>query len=284
MDATQESNLPDSRLYSGAERARYALPYRALPRARRLRRDWPLAIVLAAVAFDATFSIAATHAHTPAGVTETAAIRDMVAAVPFLAAVLAALAILRPWPAFLAILLLTPLWDAAQISWYTDDFQVIMQTVFVVALGVGCLVSRGRRRTAERGAVARESGTRTRSRGSFGTFPLVRSSHRPCETGRGHAIWESMPELPDIAAYMAALEPRVMGLPLEGVRLVSPFLLRTTTPALSEAAGRTVRELRRVGKRIAIGLDGDLWLVLHLMIAGRLHWKPAHAALNGPGR
>ena len=96
MDATQESNLPDSRLYSGAERARYALPYRALPRARRLRRDWPLAIVLAAVAFDATFSIAATHAHTPAGVTETAAIRDMVAAVPFLAAVLAALAILRP--------------------------------------------------------------------------------------------------------------------------------------------------------------------------------------------
>ena len=159
MDATQESNLPDSRLYSGAERARYALPYRALPRARRLRRDWPLAIVLAAVAFDATFSIAATHAHTPAGVTETAAIRDMVAAVPFLAAVLAALAILRPWPAFLAILLLTPLWDAAQISWYTDDFQVIMQTVFVVALGVGCLVSRGRRRTAERGAVARESGS-----------------------------------------------------------------------------------------------------------------------------
>jgi formamidopyrimidine-DNA glycosylase len=90
-----------------------------------------------------------------------------------------------------------------------------------------------------------------------------------------------MPELPDTAAYMAALEPRVMGLPLEGVRLSSPFLLRTTTPAISEAAGRTVRELRRVGKRIAIGLDGDLWLVLHLMIAGRLHWKPAHAALRG---
>jgi formamidopyrimidine-DNA glycosylase len=71
-----------------------------------------------------------------------------------------------------------------------------------------------------------------------------------------------MPELPDIAAYIAALEPRVMGVPLEGVRLVSPFLLRTTTPVLSEAAGRTVRELRRVGKRIAIGLDGDLWLVM----------------------
>jgi formamidopyrimidine-DNA glycosylase len=70
-----------------------------------------------------------------------------------------------------------------------------------------------------------------------------------------------MPELPDIAAYMAAVEARVMGLPLEGVRLVSSFLLRTTAPALSEAAGRTVRELRRVGKRIAIGLDGELWLV-----------------------
>src|ERR1019366_4720311 len=76
-------------------------------------------------------------------------------------------------------------------------------------------------------------------------------------------------------------QPRVRGLPLERVRLASPFLLRTTTPALSEAAGRTVRELRRVGKRIVIGLDGDLWLVLHLMVAGRLHWKPAHAALKG---
>ena len=90
-----------------------------------------------------------------------------------------------------------------------------------------------------------------------------------------------MPELPDIEAYIAALEPRVLGLPLERVRLASPFLLRTTAPALSEAEGRVVRELRRVGKRIAIGLDGGLWLVLHLMIAGRLHWKPAHAPLAG---
>jgi formamidopyrimidine-DNA glycosylase len=90
-----------------------------------------------------------------------------------------------------------------------------------------------------------------------------------------------MPELPDIAAYIAALEPRVIGQPLERVRLASPFLLRTTTPALSEAEGKTVRELRRVGKRIAFGLDGGLWLVLHLMIAGRLHWKAAHAALRG---
>ena len=90
-----------------------------------------------------------------------------------------------------------------------------------------------------------------------------------------------MPELPDIAAYITALELRVIGLPLERVRLASPFLLRTTSPALSEAEGRTVRELRRVGKRIAIGLEGDLWLVLHLMIAGRLHWKPGGAALKG---
>ena len=90
-----------------------------------------------------------------------------------------------------------------------------------------------------------------------------------------------MPELPDIAAYITALEPRVIGVPLERVRLASPFLLRTTAPPLSEAEGRTVRELRRVGKRIAIGLEGDLWLVLHLMIAGRLHWKPARAPLRG---
>jgi len=90
-----------------------------------------------------------------------------------------------------------------------------------------------------------------------------------------------MPELPDIAAYLTALKPHVLGLPLEGVRLASPFLLRTTAPALPEAEGRVVRELRRVGKRIAIGLDGDLWLVLHLMIAGRLHWKPARAAIRG---
>jgi formamidopyrimidine-DNA glycosylase len=90
-----------------------------------------------------------------------------------------------------------------------------------------------------------------------------------------------MPELPDIAAYIAALEPRVIGRRLEHVRLASPFLLRTTTPALSEVEGRTVGELRRVGKRMAIGLEGDFWLVVHLMIAGRLHWKPAHAPLKG---
>jgi len=90
-----------------------------------------------------------------------------------------------------------------------------------------------------------------------------------------------MPELPDIAAYITALEPRILGQPLERVRIASPFLLRTTAPALAASEGRAVRELRRVGKRIAIGLDDGLWLVLHLMIAGRLHWKPARAAIGG---
>jgi formamidopyrimidine-DNA glycosylase len=90
-----------------------------------------------------------------------------------------------------------------------------------------------------------------------------------------------MPELPDIAAYITALEARILAQPLEQVRLASVFLLRTADPPLSSVEGRTVRALRRVGKRIAIGVDGDLWLVLHLMIAGRLHWRPPHAKLVG---
>src|SRR5271170_8477603 len=90
-----------------------------------------------------------------------------------------------------------------------------------------------------------------------------------------------MPELPDIAAYITALEPRIVGQPLERVRLQSAFLLRTAQPPLADAEGRVVRELRRVGKRIAIGVDNDLWLVLHLMIAGRLHWRAAGAKLAG---
>jgi formamidopyrimidine-DNA glycosylase len=90
-----------------------------------------------------------------------------------------------------------------------------------------------------------------------------------------------MPELPDITAYLSALEARIVGRPLLGVRLASPFLLRTAQPPLSLAAGRRVRELKRIGKRIAIGLEGDLWLVLHLMIAGRLHWRPPGAKLSG---
>lgn len=90
-----------------------------------------------------------------------------------------------------------------------------------------------------------------------------------------------MPELPDVAAYIAALEPRVLGKPLEQVRLNGISLLRTATPPISAAGGRTVREIRRIGKRIAIGLEGELWLVIHLMIAGRLHWRPRGAKLGG---
>ena len=90
-----------------------------------------------------------------------------------------------------------------------------------------------------------------------------------------------MPELPDIAAYISALEPRIVGQPLEQVRLASPFLLRTVQPPVAAVEGKMVRELRRIGKRIAIGVEGDLWLVLHLMIAGRLHWKHPQAKLSG---
>jgi formamidopyrimidine-DNA glycosylase len=82
-----------------------------------------------------------------------------------------------------------------------------------------------------------------------------------------------MPELPDIAAYITALQPRIVAQPLIRVRLASPFLLRTAQPPIKSVEGRVVRELRRIGKRIAIGVEGDLWLVLHLMIAGRLHWR-----------
>jgi formamidopyrimidine-DNA glycosylase len=90
-----------------------------------------------------------------------------------------------------------------------------------------------------------------------------------------------MPELPDIAAYISALKPRIVGRKLEQVRVASPFLLRTVQPPLTSAEGRTVHELRRIGKRIAIGMEGELWLVLHLMIAGRLHWRAPGAKLAG---
>jgi formamidopyrimidine-DNA glycosylase len=90
-----------------------------------------------------------------------------------------------------------------------------------------------------------------------------------------------MPELPDISAYLSALEERIVGQPLEHVRIGSAFLLRTAQPPVTDAQGHRVRELRRIGKRIAIGLDNDVWLVLHLMIAGRLHWRPRGAKLAG---
>jgi formamidopyrimidine-DNA glycosylase len=92
-------------------------------------------------------------------------------------------------------------------------------------------------------------------------------------------IW--MPELPDISAYITALESRIVGQPMTRIRLASPFLLRTVEPPLASAEGRTVEKLQRVGKRIAIGVEGDLWLVLHLMIAGRLHWRGSNVKLAG---
>src|SRR5580704_3769817 len=90
-----------------------------------------------------------------------------------------------------------------------------------------------------------------------------------------------MPELPDITAYLSALQPRIAGQSLTQIRIASPFLLRTVQPPLEEFEGHTVRSLRRIGKRIAIEFDNGYWLVLHLMIAGRLHWRPLGAKLGG---
>jgi formamidopyrimidine-DNA glycosylase len=89
-----------------------------------------------------------------------------------------------------------------------------------------------------------------------------------------------MPELPDITIYVEALERRIVGRTLEEVRIRSPFLVRTFDPPLESTFGKTVREVTRLGKRIAIGMEDDLWIVLHLMIAGRLHWKPAGVKLS----
>jgi formamidopyrimidine-DNA glycosylase len=91
-----------------------------------------------------------------------------------------------------------------------------------------------------------------------------------------------VPELPDIVVYIEALEKRILGQRLERLRIAGPFLLRTATPPLSSVEGKTVRGLRRMGKRICIGLEEELSLVLHLMIAGRLHWKKPGAKLTPP--
>lgn len=90
-----------------------------------------------------------------------------------------------------------------------------------------------------------------------------------------------MPELPDISAYIVALESRIVGQKFERVRLASPFLLRTADPPLQSVEGQMVKKLTRIGKRIAIGMGGDMWLMLHLMIAGRLHWRTAGIKLSG---
>src|SRR6202034_2692201 len=90
-----------------------------------------------------------------------------------------------------------------------------------------------------------------------------------------------MPELPDITAYLSALAPRIVGQPLTHLRIASPFLLRTVQPRIEEIEDHTVSALHRIGKRIVFEFDNGLWLVLHLMIAGRLHWRPSGAKLGG---
>ncbi len=90
-----------------------------------------------------------------------------------------------------------------------------------------------------------------------------------------------MPELPDLTVYLYQLEPRIMGKPLEKIRLISPFLLRSVEPPLREAEGKRVVALRRLGKRIVIGLEQELFLVIHLMIAGRFRWREPGAKIPG---
>lgn len=90
-----------------------------------------------------------------------------------------------------------------------------------------------------------------------------------------------MPEYPDVEAYIYALDSRIRGKIIEKVRLGSPFLLRTVDPVVAEFEGKAVTDIRRIGKRIALGVEGDLWMVIHLMIAGRLHWRKLGAKLGG---
>lgn len=90
-----------------------------------------------------------------------------------------------------------------------------------------------------------------------------------------------MPELPDVVLYLEALDTRIAGATLERIRLASPFLLRTVEPAPASLTGRKVTGLRRLGKRIVIGLEGEIFLVIHLMIAGRFKWLPAGAKIPG---
>jgi formamidopyrimidine-DNA glycosylase len=90
-----------------------------------------------------------------------------------------------------------------------------------------------------------------------------------------------MPELPDVNAYLCALDTRIVGRTLEKVRVASAFVLRTAQPPIAELQGHVVRELRRIGKRVVIGMSNDLWVVIHLMIAGRLHWRAPGVKLSG---
>lgn len=100
-----------------------------------------------------------------------------------------------------------------------------------------------------------------------------------CATRAGVVGDGKVPELPDITIYLEALERQVLNRPLQQIRLNSPFLVRTAVPPINRAHGRMVRILRRIGKRIVLGLEDDLWLVIHLMVAGRLHWREPGAKL-----
>src|SRR5712675_3204978 len=93
-----------------------------------------------------------------------------------------------------------------------------------------------------------------------------------------------MPELPDIVIYIEALEQRILDQTLERIQIGSPFLLRTAVPPITSVEGKKVIQLRRLGKRICIGFQNDLWLVLHLMIAGRLHWRAEVSTARVGGR
>src|SRR5271154_4072358 len=90
-----------------------------------------------------------------------------------------------------------------------------------------------------------------------------------------------MPELPDINAYLCALDRRIVGRMVEGIRIASPFVLRTAQPPIAAVQGQVVKELKRIGKRVVLGMSNDLWVVMHLMIAGRLHWRQPGAKLSG---
>jgi formamidopyrimidine-DNA glycosylase len=90
-----------------------------------------------------------------------------------------------------------------------------------------------------------------------------------------------MPELPDVNAYLCALDTRIVGRTLGKVRVASAFVLRTAQPPIADLQGQVVRELRRIGKRVVIGMSNDLWVVIHLMIAGRLHWRAPGVKLSG---
>src|ERR1700709_810152 len=92
-----------------------------------------------------------------------------------------------------------------------------------------------------------------------------------------------MPELPDITVYLEALERRVVGQVLEKIRVLDVFVLRTAVPPITSLEGARVNSLRRLGKRIVFGFEGDRWLVLHLMIAGRLQWQDVVVGVGDPG-